>query len=214
MPDRISLYDLLQEPLKSDPNVAAAAKAVDQEMAKYENMIPRIHAWTDIDNQPEQVVDLLAWTLHCDFYEPLTMELTKKIALVRQAPEMHLRKGTPYAVQELVTAAFSEAWTTEWFDYGGRPYYFKVTTTDPVVDELAIQYLVAAINTMKNTRSWLELIEVLRQLQQNIYYGSGIFQQVRTTIQPYYGSTAADKTTWFYSGILFFHLPRITIKGE
>lgn len=62
------------------------------------------------------------------------------------------------------SAAFAHSEIKEWFEYNGSPYRFKVRTIDSLPDDAAYQNLVKAINTVKNTRSWLDGIKIKRDI--------------------------------------------------
>ena len=211
---RISFFDMLPSSLKQDKNMVAAALAIDAELERTEAMRENIIIKPNIDAQPENIVDNLAWELHVDFYEPLTMTVSMKRDLVKLSPDLHARNGTPSAVEDLVSAVFSEATIYEWYDYGGRPYFFKVTTTDAVTDAAQIELLIAAIFSVKNTRSWLEMIEVLRQIQAEIYFGGGVFTKARTTISPKYAEPEPEPTVWHYVGLVYPRFPMVIVEGE
>lgn len=81
----------------------------------------------------------------------------KKRELVRKAIARHRYKGTPAAVEEVCSAAFDTAEVVEWYEYGGEPYHFRVRMVqESIPDETAMAEMVKAVNSAKNTRSWLD----------------------------------------------------------
>ncbi|WP_319403137.1 phage tail protein I [uncultured Anaeromusa sp.] len=179
----IRLVDLLPPSIRGDPQVQAAAAALDGELAKVTSLIQETFLLARIDELSEPVLDLLAWQLHVDFYEPVGFSIEKKRALVKQSIAWHRKKGTPWAVEQVLSAAFAHSEVKEWFEYNGSPYRFKVMTIDSLPDDAAYQNLVKAINTVKNTRSWLDGIEIKRDITvgdgsggKSLYFGflSGI----------------------------------------
>lgn len=105
-----------------------------------------------------ELVDELAWQFHVDYYDKSAdFEVRRK--LVKQSILIHKKKGTPQAVLDLLNTAFpSDTILLEWFDYGGKPYHFKVITSSlKDVDKAAF---VKALDSVKNERSYLESIEV------------------------------------------------------
>lgn len=161
----VSLVDILPDNLLADTQVYAAAKALDDELqrvtvATWEALhLPRL------DELPEAVLDLLAWQWHVDFYEPMGMSVETKRSLIRKSIAWHRMKGTPAAVEEVVTAAFDKTTVSEWFEYGGQPYYFKVITEDVTTNKERLDMMRRAIEIAKNARSILESIEFLLHLQ-------------------------------------------------
>lgn len=117
-------------------------------------------ALTTMQESPfaHELVDELAWQFHADYYDT-TADFEVKKALVRQSIRIHQKKGTPQAVIDLLTTAFpTDTLLLEWFDYGGRPYHFKIITSD--LSEVDKDKFVKALNTVKNARSYLEAIDV------------------------------------------------------
>lgn len=163
----VSLVDILPDNLLADTQVYAAAKALDDELqrvtvATWEALhLPRL------DELPEAVLDLLAWQWHVDFYEPMGMSVETKRSLIRKSIAWHRMKGTPAAVEEVVTAAFEKATVSEWFDYGGSPFFFRVTTEDATTDTQTIDAMRRSIETVKNVRSVLEGIQFIIHFSDN-----------------------------------------------
>ncbi|GHU78843.1 hypothetical protein AGMMS49992_30150 [Clostridia bacterium] len=65
----ITLRELLPPSIASDPDILAAADAIDAELAKATalipgvSLVPRIREITD-----SAIIDLMAWGFHVDFY--------------------------------------------------------------------------------------------------------------------------------------------------
>lgn len=90
----IRLLDLIPSSIRGDPTVQAAAAALDGELVKVTDAIQNVLMFSRIDVLPEPVLDLLAWQLHVDFYEPVGFSIEKKRALVKQSIDWHRHKGT------------------------------------------------------------------------------------------------------------------------
>lgn len=206
MAERVVFYDFLPSSLRDDPVIKAAAEAVDKEMAKTESYIKNVIIIPRIEEQPEEVLDALAIHFHVDFYEPVTLTLEQKRIMVKNSLDWHTRKGTPSAVEEVVSAVFSGAVTEEWFEYGGLPYYFKVTAdmdTEQLVDDDTLVLLTQAITVMKNTRSWLELIYLLRQRDFHHYHAMGVHHKQELNVDSEYFNgedVEVDDGPWYFCG--------------
>ncbi|QQE75730.1 phage tail protein I [Brevibacillus composti] len=178
-----SLLDILPESLKSDPDIAAMAAALSPELQEIAAAVDEIMLWANLDKLPEPLIDLLAWQKNVDFYDA-SFPLEKKRELVRQSDEFKRRKGTPWAVDQVVSAAFDESQVTEWFEYGGQPYRFRITTTDRVTSDKKLIDLIRAVNAVKNKRSRLETITVRRDNRMELYVGSVVTSLKILTIKP------------------------------
>lgn len=134
----------------------------------WEELIPRLFLYSRIDELPEEFLNHLGYQLHVDFWEP-DLPIEKKRKLIKNSIKYHKHKGTPYAVEQLLSDVFDDTWLKEWFEYGGDPYYFRIYTSDFLKSEKMFKDFIRALFTVKNTRSWLEGIVLVRD--QKIYYG-------------------------------------------
>lgn len=166
----INLLDILPPSIKRDPQVQALSAAFSPEYQEVSNAILQCILLARLDEQPEEVVDLLAWQLHVDYYEA-EMPIEKKREMVRLSTPWHRHKGTPWAVEQAVSMIFQNAVVSEWFEYGGQPYYFRVETEQPFTADTDLNRLIKLINSAKNTRSWLENITIKRKITMGNNYG-------------------------------------------
>lgn len=171
----LKLVDLLPPSISSDPTVKAAAQALDNELKAVTHAVQEGLFLSRIDVLSEAVLDLLAWQFHVDFYES-TLPVETKRQLVKQAIPWHRRKGTPAAVEELVTAVFGDGVVQEWFEYGGQPYNFKVITYNLAVTQQQANEFTRAVNAVKNTRSWLAGVEVTVNESMDLYLAGVVYQ--------------------------------------
>jgi len=238
----ISLIDILPSSIKNDPQVQAAAIALDSELQATTAAIQQTILVPRIDALPEDVLDLLAWQFHVDFYD-ISLSIDKKRALVFQSINWHRRKGTPSAVEEVVSAAITPAQIIEWFQYGGQPYHFMVQTQGVMSSQAVYDQIRTAINTVKNVRSWLDYIQLQRTIgidtsngQKDIYLGFLIGQGGVQKIDLHYPSKISNNLLWggvtltggtkkinislpqkapvsLYSGVLVMRSGVITIGG-
>lgn len=161
----VSLLDILPPNLLADKKINAAARALDDELQKITAATRKALLLPRLDELSEEVIDLLAWQWHVDFYEPIGMDIETKRRLIKNSIAWHRIKGTPAAVEQVVSAVFDTSHVQEWFEYGGKPYHFKVITEDVTTDPNVLARMRRAINAAKNTRSWLETIEFILHLQ-------------------------------------------------
>ncbi|EPW6689725.1 phage tail protein I, partial [Campylobacter coli] len=82
--------------------------------------------------------------------------------LISKALLLDRYNGTTWAIKEALSAVFPTAVVKEWFNYGGKPYFFKVkvSTTNVSFDERTLNTLERLIKDFKNVRSVLEAIEI------------------------------------------------------
>jgi phage tail P2-like protein len=153
--DTITMRGLLPPNFADRPEAIAASKAIALEYQRVYKTASRVLVFADISKIPEQWLDLYAVDMHVDYYD-FDLPLPQKQELVRQSIKIHKEKGTAWAVQKIAEIAFGAAYTKEWFEYGGDPYYFKIYTSNPLATPEVARKFRLALETVKNVRSWLE----------------------------------------------------------
>lgn len=90
------------------------------------------------------------------------LETKEARKLISKALLLDRYNGTTWAIKEALRAVFPTAVVKEWFNYGGKPYFFKVkvSTTNISFDERTLNTLERLIYDFKNVRSVLEAIEI------------------------------------------------------
>ncbi len=86
----------------------------------------------------------------------------QKRDLIKQAIELHRYRGTPWAVRQVLKILALDGDISEWFEYGGDPYFFRmdVTLETRGLTEDEFNALIALIHEYKNVRSKLEMLTV------------------------------------------------------
>ena len=171
----VSILNLMPPNLAADKNVRMAAEAFDEVLRNIIKKIPNVAVIPNLvlNNLVEEVLlDLLAWQFHVDFYEP-GLSLDVKRDLVLKSLDWHFSKGTPTVVEEIVSTLFSKAKIEEWFEYEGLPYRFRVSTQDEILDTKTIAKLIRAINSVKNTRSFLDTLNQVIDTDVSVYFATG-----------------------------------------
>ncbi len=130
-----------------------------------------------IDSLPEKILDVLAVELRTAYYLE-DMDIETKRSIIKRTIIWHLNAGTPSAVQELISIVFGSGEVEEWFEYGDKPYYFKIKTEaifTPQMDD----FFLTMLDRVKNTRSHLRSIEIYRNVNQELFMGTMVFPQYR-----------------------------------
>ena len=169
-----SLLDILPENLLADAQIYAAARALDDELQKITAATRDALILPRIDELSEEVIDLLEWQWSVDFYDELK-SLAEKRNAVKQSIAMHRIKGTRRAVELALHMVYTSGEVSEWFEYGGRPYYFRVRFIEPnSIRTEDVDRVIRIINAVKNTRSWLESIGFTRHVPMGLYHGAAV----------------------------------------
>lgn len=176
--------ELLAHSIASDPQIAAAAEALESQLktslkaipdvlilarlaedAGFITPVPMIPPMTRLANcagglaeLSDELLDLLAWQLHVEGYD-LAQNRQAKVEIIQSSLYLHRKKGTVWSLRRALEILMQrDVQIPEWFDYGGDPYYFRVRFD---VGQLGFypeqwQPLLSTIYDWKNARSWLE----------------------------------------------------------
>ena len=171
---------------KPDPELL---DAIDDELRSIYDCIDDVPGglvfWPNVEKQVPPLLDVLMWEMHVDHWqniegEPLTTE--KKQELINESIDWHRHLGTRYAVDQMLKVVFEQGRVTEWYEYGGRPYYFRINFEGDVTSTQWDRIL-EAVYAVKNVRSWLDQFGTSRQQQQNLWHGIATTQHIVTRIK-------------------------------
>lgn len=117
-----------------------------------------------IDKCPENLLPLLAKQFHVLGYEGWNFARTveEKRELLKNAFELHARKGTIYSLKRVLKILNLKGDFKEWSEYSGIPHHFKLILRvfDRPIDDETENNLLNLINAFKNERAKLETIEM------------------------------------------------------
>lgn len=163
--DTLTIKDLLPSSLASSQVVQDVAAACDVPLGAVTKRMSRLLIYSRIDELDEETVDDLAWQFHVDFYDT-GLNLTQKRALVKSAIKDHKYKGTSWAVKSVLKPIRGDVVLQDWYQYGGEAYHFRANGfAGPMVSADELTRLVAAIDSAKNVRSWLDGVSFDRTVQ-------------------------------------------------
>ena len=122
----ITLPQLLTPSIASDPHVVSLAEALSPNLTDIASASLEAQILSRIDSLPENMLDLLAWQFHADFYD-LAYNIDVKRRHVKSSILWHLHKGTTYAILEALRLIDIQAQFVNWPDFGGEPYTFRIS---------------------------------------------------------------------------------------
>jgi phage tail P2-like protein len=168
--------------MKRDPTTIGLCAALTPQLNIASNQTDSILIYSNIDKLSEEVLDILAWQFHVEWYiAAANIEIKRR--LIKSAFKVHKTKGTAYAVEQVIEDMFGDGYVTEWFEYGGEAFHFKVITTNPsVTAELANQFNMA-VNAVKRKSTILEQIIISLSGELNLNYAGVIHTGDNITIR-------------------------------
>ncbi len=159
------LKELIPGSIAEDPQVEAAVLALDGQLADINSHLIQTIILPRVDELSEEVLDLLLWEFHITLDEGagLAVSVEEKRDLVKRAVEIHRLKGTKAALLRIFEMLSMRGVISEWYEYGGEPYKFKVEIlelSERGLDEQTYVLLERLIDEYKNVRSWLDELNV------------------------------------------------------
>jgi len=179
------IADILPRNILADKKMHAAAEALDLELKALSYDAWQVLHIPRLDELNHDVLDHLAYQFHVDHYEPSTMPLEVKRNLIRQSILWHRIKGTPASVEEFLGAFGIKAKVKENWEYGGDPYFFRLTVSDVAYMGDDGETFMRLVYAAKNERSWLDLFifDLTREPPDNeLYIGFPTVSVVRDVI--------------------------------
>ena len=211
--DILSLLDLLPSRVTT-AEIEALAHAIDPELKEITTAINETVIMPVIKQLPENLVDLLAWQLHVDFYEPLGLDLDLKRLLVENSIRWHMHKGTKYVLEDMIRILFFENFKIEeWFEYNGEPGYFRLVARETLRTKERYIDMLRAIHELKNERSWLDSVRFEHELENSAFFGK-IAKHTRRFLVETKQVQTEIATADMYIGSTATHTRRFVVKSR
>ena len=154
------LTRILPESSFLDPKIYASAEALDLEITKFHRAIREVLHLPRLDELNGTILDFLAEQFHVDNYDAINFSDEEKRNLIRQSIAWHRIKGTPAAVQMVLQDAFKDLRISEWYEYGGEPYYFRLWSRGYISTPERFKSFWNMFWDAKNVRSHLEKVTI------------------------------------------------------
>lgn len=208
----INFIDILPGSIAKDEKIKAAAQALDNELKQINGLIDTVNIYGALDTLPEPIIKHLAWQWHVDSWDE-SLTLAQKVALLRLSYKLHRHKGTPYAVEAGVGITFDGCKVTEWNEYNGRPFYFKLKINGRIKDENDFVRLDAQVAATKNERSIFEAFSLFRELKEPGKVGTILRINKKIEISPRIKADTIEDTG-LYFGTVSRIFVNMTIKNN
>ncbi len=150
----------LPDVLRNDKSMRAIVEGLAAVLEKCAEDTDRLLIYPDIGRLPEGLLDILAYDFKVDWWDH-GYTLESKRRTLRDSWAVHRRLGTRWAVKTAIAAIYTDVQISEWFEYGGKPYHFRLTIGDAnrqITPERHIK-LLQLTEYYKNLRSRPDIIE-------------------------------------------------------
>ncbi|MBD5098118.1 MAG: phage tail protein I [Clostridiales bacterium] len=151
---RENLLLIVPPALTHDPAMMARAAADAEALAARLAEIDRVRIISNIDELPEELLDILAYDFKVDWWDP-EYTLEEKRRTLKDSWRVHKLLGTKAAVETAISAIYPNTKVLEWFEYGGEPYHFRldINITDDSMDSDKQRRVLERVNFYKSLRS-------------------------------------------------------------
>ena len=158
-----NLMETLPPALREDPSVVALADALATVLVDRLPEIDRLLLYPAIDTLDEPLLDILAYDYKVDWWDP-NYSLEEKRRTLKDSWRVHKLLGTKAAVEMAISAIYPQTTVPEWFEYGGRPYHFKLQLdlTGTFWTEERPRRILERVNFYKSLRSHVDGLEYTR----------------------------------------------------
>lgn len=163
------LRDGVPRVLQKQPWVEALSRAVLDLHRQTMGFIDGSQIYTAIDTVSEAVLDALAVSWKIDWYDP-EYDLEQKRRIVQTALTIRRTMGTAAAVKAQADAIYPGSTVEEWYEYGGKPGYFRLRVNIMTVEE---QEKFAAMSMAEIERRLAAAKRFSSHLEEVEYYDAG-----------------------------------------
>lgn len=158
-----NIFDIGSSFLSLPPNLQTKEReclfyAFDRQIAKLYRLAERLTVWSDLDKVPPKYYDIMAASIQAPYYRSNLDDKTK-LALIKSAMLSYRYAGSRVAVEEMLSNVFKKAEFTPWYEYGGKPYRFRIEGYSKPTEE-SVAMLRRVLRKVKAARSILERFRV------------------------------------------------------
>ena len=157
-----NLLRSLPPALANDDQMYALAESMAELLTVQLPDVEQSVIYTRIDELPSELLDILAYDFRVDWWDA-NYSVAEKRRTLKESWNVHRHLGTPAAVETAISAVYPNAVVSEWFEYGGQPYHFKICidATYEDVDPIRHQRVLDRVNYYKNARSHMDEVEYI-----------------------------------------------------
>lgn len=113
--------------------------------------------FSQVDKLNHSVLDIMAVDLRVSNYDQ-SYSLDVKRSLIKLALQYWATAGTKAATENVVRTILGDATISEWFEYDGKPGYFKILITDTTLTDKDILEFQRVVENVKRLSAWLDKI--------------------------------------------------------
>lgn len=188
----IDILKLLPAWMREDNSIQAIASGCNKITKAIEARLRLLSRWNHLDQLSESELDAMAWDLNILWYDS-TAPIKTKRAVIRNSDRVYAKLGTRYAVEQITTDYFGSGKVREWYEYGGKPYHFKVLSDNPELVSKNLSFFLSMLNIVKRRSAWLDAILICLTGEMSLCMGMAVHECTRETHRFNQNETTLEK---------------------
>lgn len=161
--------------MRSDSAVQGLAAGMDEIIPGLAASITRLTTWDHIDELNESELDELAWELNIPWYDT-SANIAIKRAVIKDSDKVHMKLGTKWAVENVVSAYFGSGHVSEWWEYGGEPGHFQVNSSNPSLNNERFNEFLRLLEKVKRASAKLDSVVISLSGELPLYAGVAVHE--------------------------------------
>lgn len=174
-----ALMRSLPEVLKQDEGMNALARGIAQALSDRVKEVESLSLYARTGELPEELLDILAYDFNVAWWDR-SLKLEDKRRMIQESWHVRRHLGTKYAVELAVSAAFGSGVVTEWFEYGGEPYHFRISFVE--LRKVWDNYdgFLSMLEAVKRKSAVLDSLTAMKTIEPKLYYGIALIEGRKT----------------------------------
>lgn len=169
----ISLMDIIPENMRHDRTIKGFAHAWDYLQAQINAALRYVSLFKNLEALNSYQLDQVAAAMRIPWYDTSFTD-QQKIDTIRHYELNCFELGTTGAVKRVAEDIFKDATIFEWFEYGGRPFHFKISV-DAQESEDLMDRVARVIRSAKTAKAQLDGVENSSVINAEEYVTSYVF---------------------------------------
>lgn len=167
------ILKLLPAWMQQDRSNQAIAAGCNPIIRAIEARLRLLSRWNQLEKISESELDELAWELNIQWYDS-TSPIETKRSVIRNSDLVYSKLGTRYAVEQIITDYFGSGEVREWYEYGGKPYHFKVLSDNPTMVNENLALFLNLLHVIKRRSAWLDAVLICLTGEMFLYSGMAV----------------------------------------
>ena len=194
------LFRVYPPVLKRDTTFAVLGEIIVKQLMKDRELSDGTIIYSAIESLSEELLDALAYDFKVEWYD-YNAEIMYKRSAIKECFRVHQYKGTKYAVETAMRSMYDKVAVSEWFEYGGEPYHFRIAIYASTNDAGKRSRIIGKLQYAKNLRSVLDevIFEIIPDKPLNLTAGiktCGISKRIHSQAEQTDSSIFAIKTAF------------------